>query len=345
VKRLKLYEDFDFNDDDFDFEEENEPDDIKELWSVLTDKIYELYSEVFVRFVPKGRISTFKNSDGIIIEDLKHRKDILLIKKIKGKLRDSTILFQLTFLYDRFIVDNEHVVEQVMDIVKQLKTSMDETGVYVYKHNPISENFDFNDEDFDFAEDNEYDYPFEIDDTIFTTLPHLDYWITKLKKWARTQIIANPHKVADIKHASELDIDNVGYMVQLESLNHVWFKAKDFKLFDIKNENFDFNDEDFDFDEEDENPDISIPDEEFVKFLKDNNCYDRFIENFNDHLKSSRKFHKSNNLYDYIKSRGEREDFIQYAFDWELDDYNFWENLEGNWMEILNPTEDEPAFY
>jgi len=47
VKRLKLYEDFDFNDDDFDFEENYDIDSIKELWSVLTDKIYELYSEEF----------------------------------------------------------------------------------------------------------------------------------------------------------------------------------------------------------------------------------------------------------------------------------------------------------
>jgi len=108
-------------------------------------------------------------------------------------------------------------------------------------------------------------------------------------------------------------------------------------------ENFEFNDEDFDFEEENPNKsDVLIPDKDFVKFLNDHNCYNEFIENFNGHINTSDrfKFHKYDNLYDYIQhyiDNDNKEEYIQNAFDWEKSgDYDFWEDLEGQWMTFLN---------
>lgn len=109
-------------------------------------------------------------------------------------------------------------------------------------------------------------------------------------------------------------------------------------------EDFDFKDEDFDFEEEDENPDKSeIPDLEFVKFLKDNNCHDDFIKFFNKHLNSrGRKYHNHKSLYDYIK-KNSRNQFIVDAFDWDDDseDGDFWENLDEKWSDNLSNDYEE----
>jgi len=102
-------------------------------------------------------------------------------------------------------------------------------------------------------------------------------------------------------------------------------------------EDFDWTEDDFDFEEEDENENV-IPDKEFVKFLKDNHCYNEFIINFENQLESStgRKFgniHKETNLKDYIKNT-KKYDYIQYPFYWDNtpEGENYWEDLEDRWQ-------------
>lgn len=100
-------------------------------------------------------------------------------------------------------------------------------------------------------------------------------------------------------------------------------------------EDFDFNEEDF---LEDETPETEIPDEEFATFLKKNDCYDKFLKNFQIQLEEEKTpIHKFYNLNDYIKNIP-REEFLQFPFYWidtsEGEDY--WDNLEGEWMDIAN---------
>jgi len=97
-------------------------------------------------------------------------------------------------------------------------------------------------------------------------------------------------------------------------------------------ESFDFNDEDFDFEEY---PEIE---NDFVKFLKNEQIYDIFIENFyNEKIMTFfRLKNKNKSLENYIENVDIYK-LMTYAFNWRYSpqDYGFWNNIDNRWMKYV----------
>jgi len=106
------------------------------------------------------------------------------------------------------------------------------------------------------------------------------------------------------------------------------------------NESIDFNDwEEEEFNENDS----PLTDKEFVKFLKDNNIYDKFIYNCTDN--------KLNKFFEgtYWKSLEtfctdlDRKKYIIYSFDWRItkEKFGFWAKISDKWKKYyLNESID-----
>lgn len=134
--------------DDFDFEETDSKSfsTVEELYGVISDDITKLHDDLFIQFVPAGN-GGFRR-DGIIIGDVKHKKDILIITtyihkppilNARSKLKEKPVsveMFLLKFMSKRITYskrDPDKIIEKIFDVVNQLKSSIDKKGIFTYK--------------------------------------------------------------------------------------------------------------------------------------------------------------------------------------------------------------------
>ena len=136
MKFLKYFENIDFDFDDFDEEEFDEYtfSNIRELYDAINTDISNISDDIFVRFVTKGE-GPFKK-DTIIIEDNKHRKDIMIISTYGFELKTVNNDYQIKFMNKQIVYsssDNKILINKIFDEVKKMKKSIDTTGVFDYK--------------------------------------------------------------------------------------------------------------------------------------------------------------------------------------------------------------------
>lgn len=70
--------------------------------------------------------------------------------------------------------------------------------------------------------------------------------------------------------------------------------------------------------------------EKFIEFLKRENVYERFVENFS-------LYRKGYTMEAFFKANEEDpQDFVSSAFIWVKDDILFWDNIDQKWQEELS---------
>lgn len=181
------------------------------------------------------------------------------------------------------------------------------------------ENFDFKEEDFDFEEEQpnslykkdivkigEFFY-------IKTDNNHL-YNNYEFGNRINTKIISDYTKIPNIMVYDE---ENLYPNLSNDGLHSKPWKVlpnNEFQNFQLY-ENFDWNDEDFDIEEEPEN--------DFTKFLKNEQIYDTFIENFK----------RNSSLQDYIQNT-KRHKLFTNAFTWSEtpQKHDYWSKLSKKWI-------------
>ena len=86
--------------------------------------------------------------------------------------------------------------------------------------------------------------------------------------------------------------------------------------------------------EEEINEDDGLSDKSFVKFLKNNYVYDKFINNINNTELNQHTFWKD--IYNYC-DRFEKESYILAAFNIDNSDEgrNFWININRLWLKYI----------
>jgi len=193
----------------------------------------------------------------------------------------------------------------------------------------LDENINFNDWDDEEIEDIKFkkgDYVKSIG------IPY--FWNKKLSKFIKSDGYGyRKGKIIDVGHSNNIDsrINYKGLMIKLFGY-WPWYKAKDF--IKIKNnESIDFND----WEEEEINEEDSpLTDKEFVKFLKDNNVYDQFIDNCNDDNNSFKEecWKSLETFCTDIK----KKNYFYDSFDWEnsTEGYIFWRNINNKWLNHLD---------
>ena len=193
------------------------------------------------------------------------------------------------------------------------------------------DDFEWEEEDLDvlsnLKEDNVLKVPIHMWDEIKYDLHKLGY------KWVGEQ-------ENDIKHSSEITEDgrhiihkpipHNGLMVMLRG-QYPWYKIEFIEKVNRKtNEMVDFDEDDFEWEEEDnENEEIievNSKTEQFIKFLRDNDCYDKFIKNYKD-VKN----------IDYHFENNQKNNFISGAFTWmeTPEEHNYWSKLNTKWRKLI----------
>jgi len=106
-----------------------------------------------------------------------------------------------------------------------------------------------------------------------------------------------------------------------------------------KYENIDFND----WNDEELEYDSPLTDKYFVKFLKDNDVYDKFIYNCNNN--KSNKYYKKiywKSLETFCTNIKEKYLYINHAFNWgeTNEDHDFWNKVDNKWLKYLKFNEN-----
>jgi len=153
------------------------------------------------------------------------------------------------------------------------------------------------------------------------------------KKDNSISIKINNELIYDVDY-KKFTIDELINKIVIQYKNFI--KEKGFKIKENLSESINFNDwEDEEINEEDNS---LLTNKDFVKFLKDNGVYDKFIHNCKIAVTNSLNFVKTwktieTFCIDIIKYR-----YIRDSFDWRKtkEGYNFWSKINEKWRGYLN---------
>jgi len=326
---IKLYENFDFNEDDFDFEEFDENNPL--LTNEEFDKLLSDTNELFNNNQINLRIGQCY---------------MISLQKINRKVYNKVIMSDFDPFYNKKAISN-------------FLGYLNGTNQKEPKYSKRNENFDFNEDDFDFEEEKEGDFLNDFHNGKHIKVYRKDWekfviensdfrWINgqKLDK-SYMDVLEDEMEEYGVEYTEDLDnYINVDYVfiikikpgIYRNKKKNTYFityefddvvpinSDKEFTLY----ENFDFNEDDFDFEEV---SDIIIPDiinGNFRKFLERNDCLEKWFKNYNKYdIPNKKNVPLKNFLIGY------RSSYINYAFRWRLspEGYDYWMNIDKKWKE------------